>query len=50
MRKEFLVYGSPAIENAERIGGQTVSLPLSAKLTDEDVGDVIEAVTGVLQI
>ena len=33
--------------NAMRIGRQTVSLPLSAKLTDEDVGDVIEAVRGI---
>lgn len=30
--------------NAARIGRQTVSLPLSAKLTDGDVEDVIEAV------
>ncbi len=30
------------------IGRQTVSLPLSAKLTDEDVGDVMEAVRRVL--
>lgn len=29
-----------------RIGRQTVSLPLSAKLTDEDAWDVIEAVRG----
>ena len=36
--------------NAMRIGRQTVSLPLfSAKLTDEDVGDVVEAVKGVLE-
>ena len=34
--------------NAMRIGRQTVSLPLSPKLTDEDVGDVIAAVRGVL--
>ena len=34
--------------NAMRIGRQTVSLPLSAKLTEEDVGDVIEAVRGIL--
>jgi dTDP-4-amino-4,6-dideoxygalactose transaminase len=27
-----------------RIGRQTVSIPLSAKLTDEDVQDVIRAV------
>jgi dTDP-4-amino-4,6-dideoxygalactose transaminase len=30
--------------NAMRIGRETVSLPLSAKLTDEDVEDVIQAV------
>jgi len=30
--------------NATRIGRQTVSLPLSPKLTDDDVEDVIEAV------
>jgi len=30
--------------NATRIGQQTVSLPLSAKLTNEDVADVINAV------
>jgi dTDP-4-amino-4,6-dideoxygalactose transaminase len=35
--------------NAARIGRQTVSLPLSAKLTDTDVEDVIEAVHRVLQ-
>ena len=35
--------------HATRVGRQTVSLPLSAKLTDEDVDDVIEAVRRVLQ-
>ncbi|MEF2146589.1 MAG: DegT/DnrJ/EryC1/StrS family aminotransferase [Desulfovibrionaceae bacterium] len=35
--------------NAVRIGRQTVSLPLSAKLTDTDVQDVIEAVRIALQ-
>lgn len=35
--------------NTIRIGRQTVSLLLSAKLTDEDVGDVIEAVRKVLE-
>ena len=30
--------------NALRFGSQTVSLPLTAKLTDEDVDDVIAAV------
>lgn len=34
--------------HAVRIGRQTVSLPLSAKLTDRDVADVIEAVTRCL--
>lgn len=34
--------------NAMHIGRQTVSLPLSAKLTDDDVGDVVEAVKGIL--
>lgn len=35
--------------NAMRIGRQTVSLPLSAKLTDEDVEDVIETVRKVIK-
>ena len=34
--------------NAMAIGRQTVSLPLSAKLTDKDVDDVIGAVRRVL--
>ena len=34
---------------ADEIGRSTVSLPLSAKLTDKDVGDVIEAVRDALQ-
>jgi dTDP-4-amino-4,6-dideoxygalactose transaminase len=34
---------------AKRIGRQTVSLPLSAKLSDEDVGDVIEAVVRIIK-
>ncbi|MEO0886787.1 MAG: DegT/DnrJ/EryC1/StrS family aminotransferase, partial [Cyanobacteria bacterium J06648_10] len=33
---------------AMRIGRQTVSLPLSAKLTDDDVDDVIRAVKSIL--
>lgn len=37
-----------AYPHAMRIGRQTVSLPLSAKLTDEDVGDVIGLVSDVL--
>ncbi len=35
--------------HATRIGRQTVSLPLSAKLADEDVGDVVDAVRGILE-
>ncbi|MEO0011722.1 MAG: hypothetical protein RLZZ535_111 [Cyanobacteriota bacterium] len=35
--------------NAMRIGRQTVSLPLSPKLTDQDVEDVILAVTQVIK-
>ena len=34
--------------NASRIGRQTVSLPLSPKLSDEDVEDVIRAVEAAL--
>lgn len=34
--------------NAVRVGRQTLSIPLSAKLTDADVADVIEAVRRVL--
>jgi len=33
---------------ARRIGRQTVSLPLSAKLSEEDVEDVIEAVKKII--
>jgi dTDP-4-amino-4,6-dideoxygalactose transaminase len=34
--------------NAEWISDRTISLPLSPKLTDEDVEDVIDAVEGIL--
>jgi dTDP-4-amino-4,6-dideoxygalactose transaminase len=34
--------------NAEWISDRTVSLPLSAKLTDDDVADVVEAVNDIL--
>jgi dTDP-4-amino-4,6-dideoxygalactose transaminase len=33
-----------------RIGRQTVSLPISARLSEEDVEDVIEAVRRVLSV
>jgi dTDP-4-amino-4,6-dideoxygalactose transaminase len=35
--------------HARRIGQQTVSLPLSPRLTEEDVRDVIDAVRGILR-
>ena len=35
--------------NAMRIGRHTVSLPLSAKLTNEDVEDVLEAVWKIIK-
>ena len=35
--------------NAEYISDRTVSLPLSAKLTEEDVDDVIKAVQKVIE-
>lgn len=34
--------------NAKYISNRTISLPLSPKLTDEDVGDVVEAVRNVV--
>ena len=36
--------------NAEWVSDRTVSLPLSAKLTNEDVEDVIEAVKDIIEI
>jgi dTDP-4-amino-4,6-dideoxygalactose transaminase len=36
--------------HAARIGRQTVSIPLSAKLTDEDVADVVTAVRKSLRV
>jgi hypothetical protein len=36
------------LSNAMRVGRQTVSLPLSAKLTDIEVSYVVEAVRNVL--
>jgi len=34
--------------NAMHIGRQTVSLPISAKLSDEDVGDVVDAIKATI--
>ena len=42
-------YKKGAFLNAEWISERTVSLPLSAKLTDEDVEDVIEAVREIIK-
>jgi dTDP-4-amino-4,6-dideoxygalactose transaminase len=40
-------YAAGAFPHAERIGGRTLSLPMSVKLSDADVGDVIAAVRKV---
>jgi dTDP-4-amino-4,6-dideoxygalactose transaminase len=37
------------VPHATRVGRQTVSLPISAKLSDRDVDDVIAAVRLILQ-
>lgn len=47
-QKEF-GYKKGNFPNAEWISERTVSLPLSAKLTDEDVEDVIEAVRKIIK-
>lgn len=47
-RKNF-EYKQGDFPNAEWISDRTVSLPFSAKLTDEDVGDVIETVCCLLR-
>lgn len=46
--QEALGWRPDAWPNAMRIGRQTVSIPLTPRLTDEDVEDVILAVRGVL--
>lgn len=45
--RERFGYEVGAFPNAEYIGSRTLSLPLSAKLTDDDVADVIAAVRRV---
>ena len=42
------VWNPEAYPNAMRVGRRTVSLPLSANLTDGDVGDVIAAVRRIV--
>ena len=46
--QKMLCLGPEDTANATQIGRQTVSLPLSAKLTDQDVNDVIQAVHDIL--
>ncbi len=46
--QETFGYKKGDFPNAEWISDRTVSLPLSAKLTDEDVENVIETVKGIL--
>jgi dTDP-4-amino-4,6-dideoxygalactose transaminase len=46
--QEHFGYKRGDFPKAAFISDRTISLPLSAKLTDEDVTDVIEAVTKVL--
>jgi dTDP-4-amino-4,6-dideoxygalactose transaminase len=46
--RETLGHGPGAFPNAEHIGDRTLSLPLSPKLTDRDVDDVIAAVRQVV--
>lgn len=47
--KKTYHYKKGDFPNAEYISERTVSLPLSAKLTDRDVRDVISAVSGILE-
>ncbi len=47
--KQLLGHKAEDFPNADWIGNNTVSLPFSAKLTDIDVEDVIEAVRGILK-
>jgi len=46
--KETFGWNIKDFPNAYTIGQQTVSLPLSAKLSNEDVQDVIRAVKKIL--
>jgi dTDP-4-amino-4,6-dideoxygalactose transaminase len=47
--RERYGYAAGAFPNAEWIGSRTLSLPLSAALTDADVDDVIEAVRDTVE-
>jgi dTDP-4-amino-4,6-dideoxygalactose transaminase len=47
--QEALGWHEGVVPTATRIGRQTVSIPLSPALTDEDVGDVIAAIRCILE-
>jgi dTDP-4-amino-4,6-dideoxygalactose transaminase len=47
--QENFNYRGGDFPNAEWISDRTVSIPLSAKLSDEDVEDVIDAVRNILE-
>jgi dTDP-4-amino-4,6-dideoxygalactose transaminase len=47
--QETFGYKPDDFPNAEHVSERTISLPLSARLTDEDVNDVIEAVIKVVK-
>jgi dTDP-4-amino-4,6-dideoxygalactose transaminase len=46
--RETYGYKAGDFPNAEKVGASTLSLPLSVKMTDDDVRDVIDAVTGIV--
>src|SRR3989338_4116685 len=46
--KKLLKHKRGDFPNAEWIGDRTVSIPLSAKLSEKDVRDVIDAIRGIL--
>jgi dTDP-4-amino-4,6-dideoxygalactose transaminase len=48
--RETLAYREGALPNAERIGASTLSLPLSGRLGEEDVDDVIGALQRVCRV
>jgi dTDP-4-amino-4,6-dideoxygalactose transaminase len=47
--QEKLSWRPEQFPHAMRVGRQTVSLPISAKLTDEDVADVVKAVRKIVR-
>lgn len=47
--QRMFAYNPEDFKNAEWISARTVSIPLSAKLTDDDVEDVVQAVKEILE-